>query len=56
MNEDISELLGYIISEKSDIKEKVIEITNDDEIIRKRINSIVKNLGIIFLIEIYTLC
>jgi len=46
MNEDISELLGYIISEKSDIKEKVIEITNDDEIIRKRINSIVKNLGI----------
>lgn len=46
MNEDIAELLGYIISEGNDSNERVITITNDEKIIRDRIDIIVKTLEI----------
>ena len=46
MNVEIAELLGYIISEGGDSYEKVITITNDEQIIRDRISTIVGKLGI----------
>jgi len=46
MNEDLAELLGYIISEGNDVNNRLITVTNDEQVIRNRICIIMQKFGI----------